>query len=624
MDSKLAINETTKLFADMMSEGLIVINEEGIIEIYNKKAMEIFRINLDIKNSHESGKINKDDIVIICNNSLGEDDGDLDLTTLKYISLDNCGLEKKDAFISISKYDNKHFKASIKKVKEDEKQDCLVLNSKKIEGLSIESKINFVDKFVNIRINNINYHMDYINSIGHIVIIDSKTKEVKFFQYYGYTARGECIKEILEGKEYRSKGKESKEFEVLGKHIKDIHQSNYIIKDTLNIAKGLSDEKYDKFELINGIPTLCSILKVKIGGKVKGAALKVEDKTDIEIITKERDSAIRRLDLVGKELKKEEYVNKAFSSFVGDSSEIMHVKKLALKASLSSSNILILGKSGTGKSVLARLIHNNSNLKENNFVEINCAAIPSELLESELFGYVSGAFTGAQQKGKKGLLEVANNGSVFLDEIGDMPMSSQAKLLRVIQEGVFFPVGGIEPKTVNTRIIAATNKNLEKEILEGRFREDLFYRINVFPIYIPALKERKEDIYDLIKFVLKKFAKRSGLEKIDISSEATNKLIKYDWPGNVRELENILERAINLSEGSLILSKHIIINDIVEDASFKTFSQHIKEEERKHIKNTLNVCFGDTQKAIQILDMSKSNFYKKLNEYNIEYKKKYI
>lgn len=624
MNSKLAINETTRLFTDIMSEGLIVINEEGIIEIYNKKAMEIFRINLDIKNSHEAGKINKDDIVIICNNSLGEDDGDLDLRTLKLIGLDNYDLEKKDAFISISKYYNKSFKSIVKNLKEDYKDNCLILNSKKIPDLDIQCKINFIDKFVNIKINNTDYYMDYINSIGHIVIVDSESKEVKFFQHYGYTARGECIKEILEGKEYLSKGKKNEEFEVLGKHINAIHQSNYIIKDTLDIAKGLADEKYNKFELINGIPTLCSILKVKIGDKVKGAALKVEDKTDIETITKERDSAIRRLNLVGKELKKEEYVNKAFSDFVGESSEIMHVKKLALKASQTSSNILLLGKSGTGKSVLARLIHNNSNLKANNFVEINCAAIPSELLESELFGYVAGAFTGAQQKGKKGLLEVANNGSVFLDEIGDMPMSSQAKLLRVIQEGVFFPVGGIEAKTVKTRIIAATNKNLEKEILEGRFREDLFYRINVFPIYIPALKERKEDIYDLIKLILKKFAEDSNLGKIDISSEATNKLLKYDWPGNVRELENILERAINLSEGSLILSKHIKIDTLVEDLSFKTFSEHIKEEERKHIKNTLNICFGDTQKAIEILDMSKSNFYKKLKEYNIEYKKNYI
>ena len=386
----------------------------------------------------------------------------------------------------------------------------------------------------------------------------------------------------------------------------------------------MSEEKYDKFELINGIPTLCSILKVKIEDKVKGAALKVEDITDIEKVIRERDNALKRLNLAGKELKREEYINKVFSSFTGDSSEIRHVKKLALMASQTSSNILILGESGTGKSVLARLIHENSDLKDNDFVEINCAAIPSELLESELFGYASGAFTGAKKGGKKGLLEVANNGTIFLDEIGDIPMSSQAKILRVIQEGIFFPVGEIKPVKVNTRIIAATNKNLEKEIIEGRFREDLFYRINVFPIYIPALRERKEDIYELIELILEKFTEKMKLEVIDISAEATKKLMKYNWPGNVRELENILERAINLSEGHLILSNHINIDIVEDDLELKTFKEHIKEEERNHIKNTLNICGGDVKRAIEILDMSKSNFYNKLKEYNIEYKKKYI
>ncbi|OQO98975.1 sigma-54-dependent Fis family transcriptional regulator [Geobacillus sp. 44C] len=242
----------------------------------------------------------------------------------------------------------------------------------------------------------------------------------------------------------------------------------------------------------------------------------------------------------------------SLDDIIGSSPAITALKEQARKIAKSESTILIRGESGTGKEVLAQSIHRMSHRSNGPFVAINCAAIPESLLESELFGYEDGAFTGAKKGGKPGRFELAKGGTLFLDEIGDMPLYLQAKLLRVLQERRIERVGGTKSIEVDVRIIAATHKDLESMIANNQFREDLYFRLNVIPLYVPPLRERKEDLYELIQYYMNKFCKRFGKEPKRFSSQALKKIFDYHWPGNVRELENMVEYIVNLEIGDLV------------------------------------------------------------------------
>ncbi|MFP3512199.1 sigma 54-interacting transcriptional regulator, partial [Peribacillus sp. SIMBA_075] len=236
-----------------------------------------------------------------------------------------------------------------------------------------------------------------------------------------------------------------------------------------------------------------------------------------------------------------------FASIITNNEKMKYVLKFAKKVAAANSTILILGESGTGKSVLAQYVHENSSRKNGPFLTINCAAIPAELMESELFGYTPGAFTNANRSGKKGLLESVNGGTVFLDEIGDMPLPLQAKMLQVIQEKKFIPIGGNKEKKVDIRIIAATNKDLNEMVKNKTFREDLYYRLNVVDIKMLPLRERKEDISPLTYYFLYKFNRNYEMNKL-ISEDCLKWLTHYSWPGNVRQLENLIERLVITSD----------------------------------------------------------------------------
>ncbi|HEY8362504.1 MAG TPA: sigma 54-interacting transcriptional regulator [Tissierellaceae bacterium] len=615
--------DLVKMFTDMMSEGFIVIDSQGKIQVYNQKAKEIFGISNTSGIKHKEGKLEPGDIVIIGDNSLGQDDGNLTGDSLKVIGIKNTNIKEGDSIIAIGTYKRKgSFEPILKHLKNGHNEGLLEVETK-IKGISIKTKIDFVNKIISIVVDNIEYKMTYINAIGHMVVLDGKTMEMKFYQSYGYTARGESVNELLKGRKYRAKGEGTESLDVIGKDIFEIHKSNYMIKQFYNVARGENITYTDKFEEINGYPTMCTLLPVEIDGKRVGAALKVEDISQIKKVIAERDQAIRELEEAQSKLLNEKAFNKAFPSFIGFSQQIENVKRLALKASKINSNILILGESGTGKSILAKAIHENSKYKDKPFVHVNCGAIPETLLESELFGYEKGAFTGARSEGKKGLFELADGGTLFLDEIAEIPLSLQAKLLEAIQEKSFYRVGGTQKVTVNIRIIAATNKNLEKEMQEGRFREDLYYRINVFPIWIPPLRERKQDIISLVDYLLPKICKELGCKPKRISAEAMNLLLSYDWPGNIRELENVLERAVNLTEGNNILSKHIQIpnkksQDGYKEIAIKDLKTYLEEQEKKAIIDTLNFYNGDKKRTMEALNISKTTFYEKLKKYGIK------
>ncbi len=311
-----------------------------------------------------------------------------------------------------------------------------------------------------------------------------------------------------------------------------------------------------------------------------------------------------------------------FKDILGESPSIVETKKIALKASQSSSTILITGESGTGKDLFARAIHSNSDRRNNPFIAVNCAAIPENLLESELFGYENGAFTGAKRGGKIGKFELANTGTIFLDEIGDLKLNLQAKLLRVIQEREVERIGGNSPIPLDIRIIAATNKNLEKKVANGEFREDLYYRLNVIPIYIEPLRNRVEDIEELSRFLLKKYALKLDKEVSGFTEEVMDIFRNYKWPGNVRELENIIEYSINMATENMITIKNLpeqFKSTKVQDQNFKirTLKEIEKEEIEKAIKKYGMDKIG-MKEITESLGVSRATIYRKIREYKIE------
>ena len=311
-----------------------------------------------------------------------------------------------------------------------------------------------------------------------------------------------------------------------------------------------------------------------------------------------------------------------FDDITGVSAQIKSTIEIAKKYSRTNSNVLLIGQSGTGKEMFAQSIHNHSLRKEGPFVAVNCAAIPDNLLESELFGYTAGAFTGARKNGKQGYFELAHNGTLFLDEIGEIPLQFQAKLLRAIQEREIMPIGSDKVLSINVRIIAATNKNLEKLVEKEEFREDLLYRLDVLRINIPPLSQRKEDIPILVK---KYFLENAP--DTDITNEAYKALMNYKWNGNIRQLFNICERLSVLKQGETITEKDIYdvmpeyqkISDISYTKDTKKEStQSDNNDEKSLIISALEKCRYNKQKTASYLGISRSTLWKKINEYNIE------
>jgi len=311
-----------------------------------------------------------------------------------------------------------------------------------------------------------------------------------------------------------------------------------------------------------------------------------------------------------------------FKNMIGNSRILKDVLNTILIVAPSETSVLILGESGTGKELVAQSIHALSRKKSKPFVKVNCAALPATLIESELFGHERGAFTGAFEK-RIGKFEQANGGTIFLDEVGEMPAETQVKLLRVLQEKEIERIGGRETIKIDVRIIAATNRNLEKEIAEGRFRMDLYYRLNVFPVTLPPLRERKEDIPVLSAFFIHKYAQKIGKQINSVSSEAMKKLMLYDWPGNIRELENLIERSVLLTTGG-------VINDAGIPQTQKSFVQplknhdHIKtieENERDHIIAALTKCGGKISGdggAAELLNINASTLNSRIKRLGIK------
>lgn len=606
-------------FMDNLSRGLVYVDKDSRIMVYNQKAREITGIDFEHTSTHECGEIMEGDIVIIADNDLGDDDGDLSVDDLKLINIHDNKIQQRDMILGMGVYKNKKIEPAYKYIREHRLNTPFVLDNHYL-GFHITVTIEPVEKTINIIVNEKRFSMFFFNSVGHMVVIDGKNGKIKFFQMPGYSVRRESVGIILRGGKFLAKKETNEEkFPIIGRKLLEIFEESELTRKIFEILKDKDVKVKDTLYEINRRPFICSLIpftnQTKPDG-IEGVFMMIQDASKLETLLDDRNRIIEEIEKkhqVHSSYRKA-FPQDAFRKFVGSGTLIEDVKYLAYKASCTKFNVIITGESGTGKSQLAREIHNLKNA-DSPFVEVNCNAITPSLFESELFGYVGGAFTGASTSGKIGYFEAANGGTIFLDEIGEIPMDIQVKLLQVLQNKSIYKVGSSKPVQVNVRVIAATNKDLEEEVKQGNFRRDLFYRINVFPIVIPPLRERKTDLYVLINQIMQKICERYEIPLKQFSGGALRKMLSYRWPGNVRELENIIERAITLCESSLIYPEHIHIDS---NKPAMTLRELLQEEEMCILQETLMKYNGDKNMVMKELDISKSTFYDKCKRYGIQ------
>lgn len=406
--------------------------------------------------------------------------------------------------------------------------------------------------------------------------------------------------------------------EIIGNYIADFFP-DAILSNVLKTKQPLKNVRHSPKKDYDVVITATPIW---INEKLIGAVSTDRDITEVERLSKELQKANDTLKFLENEVNR--FSNHNSGSIISNNKKMIEKIYMAKKVAKSEVSVLITGESGTGKEIFARLIHEYSE-KRGLFIPVNCSAIPTELFESEFFGYEHGAFTGASRKGKSGLFELAQDGTIFLDEIGDLPMFMQAKLLRVLQEGQIKKVGGEDFISVNARVVSATNKDLSKMVETGEFREDLYYRVNVVEITLPPLRERGEDVLLLIHNFLKEISEKNNREIPTIDSETLRILQNYGWKGNIRELKNTIEHLVVLCQNNHITKDIIpqyIINNIEMNCNMREESldlnQSVKQLEIRLIREALEYSGGSKIEAAKLLNISRPTLYYKMDNYKID------
>ncbi len=408
-----------------------------------------------------------------------------------------------------------------------------------------------------------------------------------------------------------------KKEDLIGLNVVDV-----VDNTRLDVVLKTGKSEIAQIQIVKGKKIIATRIPVYAKGKIVGAIGKIlfRDVDELNNLYMKINNIEKELNLYRDEFKKANKAEYALESIIGDSPEIKRLKEMTKNVASTNSNVLILGESGTGKELFAHAIHNNSKRVEAPFIKVNCGAIPYELLESELFGYEEGAFTGARKGGKIGKFKAADGGTIFLDEIADLPMNMQVKLLRVLQDRVIERIGSNTSEKVDVRVIAATNKNLEEMVEHESFRLDLYYRLNVVSIRIPSLRDRKDDIPLLSKHLINKVSIKESRQVHGISNQALDMMKNYQWPGNIRELENILERAINfLGDDKTILPKHLPpkINGGTGFYYDRSLKDTLEEVEKEAIIRSLIQSKGNKSKAAKLLNISRTSLYEKMDKYGI-------
>ena len=419
--------------------------------------------------------------------------------------------------------------------------------------------------------------------------------------------------------------------EAIGKHCTEVVENTrmHIIVKTGQMEIG----HIQRISNRNIIATRIPIIKE---GKIIGAIGKImfHDIQQFKALGDQISEMESKLSYYQTELQRLQERRLSFQSIIGESAKMKEVKMMALKVSKSRSTVLIRGESGTGKELFAHAVHHASPRASGTFIRLNCAAIPRDLLEAELFGYEEGAFTGAKKGGKPGKIELADKGTLFLDEIGDMSLDMQVKLLRVLQEKEIERIGGTKIQKVDVRFIAATHRNLREMVQRGEFREDLYYRLNVFEIDIPPLRDRKEDMIHITEFLIKKLNGELGSNVISLDERVRDIFMEHDWPGNIRELENVLERAMNVIEGMIIQVYHLPAylrkKNLEEELNHEIFTMdqekhetsyllqaEVESAEKRAITRALEKTAGNVKEAAELLGIHRASLYRKIEKYEM-------
>lgn len=479
---------------------------------------------------------------------------------------------------------------------------------------------------------------------GSIVILESKGKSIQSLESIisryesALNLLSECILGVneqgivnfLSGSYAQFLGIDDPK-EAIGKHCTEVVENTrmHIIVKTGQMEIG----HIQRISNRNIIATRIPIIKE---GEIIGAIGKImfHDIQQFKALGDQISEMESKLSYYQTELQRLQEGRLSFQSIIGESAKMKEVKMMALKVSKSRSTVLIRGESGTGKELFAHAVHRASPRASGTFIRLNCAAIPRELLEAELFGYEEGAFTGAKKGGKPGKIELADKGTLFLDEIGDMSLDMQVKLLRVLQEKEIERIGGTKIQKVDVRFIAATHRNLREMVQRGEFREDLYYRLNVFEIDIPPLRERKEDMIHITEFLIKKLNGELGSNVLSLDKRVRDIFMEHDWPGNIRELENVLERAMNVIEEMIIqvhhlpaylrkkdleeeLYREIITMDQEQDEGSYSLQVEVESAEKRAITRALEKTAGNIKEAADLLGIHRASLYRKIEKYEM-------
>ncbi len=407
--------------------------------------------------------------------------------------------------------------------------------------------------------------------------------------------------------------------DAVGRHVTEVIENT-----RMHVVAKTGIAEIAQLQKIRGHEMICSRIPILEGGKVVAVVGKVmfQDVDDLFAMTGRFAALKKELEFYKSELNKRLVARYSFDNIVGTSPGLERVKALGRKVARSDTTVLLCGESGTGKELFAHSLHVESHRALGPFVKVNCAAIPETLFESELFGYKAGAFTGAQKHGKKGRFALADKGTIFLDEVSELPAGMQVKLLRVLQEREIEPVGAVEPEPVDVRILAATNKDLEVLMKQGAFRQDLYYRLDVVKLEIPALRERREDVPLIAESLLRQLEKETGIPVEGLSDDARDVLLAYPWPGNVRELRNVLEQALYVKGGNVIgrrdLPRALVAAAAGTAEELRTLRALLRQTEEELIRAALHEAKGDKLVAASRLGISKSSMYAKIEQYGIE------
>lgn len=597
---------------DHVSEGIAILDSNLDIRYANLSFHMMMGLYPQFGPGHAEGRWEKGDIIILACNQIEMEEHMLFIEDLQYIGVDARDIKPGEGIIAIGVLGGEIGSAFVKII--PSRKTCFVEQMEyQLDGKThILVQINDMEHELNVYINHEKIMLKYQFYNALCVALEKTSHTLKFYQSRGYTLRKENFSDLVQGRHYAEKNNIKTELQLCaGKNFRDLHPEAECVRAAQKVLTG-------KTNGIEGIPFIFNFLSYNVSiyqqkdkhGQVQGCIAIFKNMTAVKQL---QDKILA-----------EDKEKQSFVDIVGTSKEIHHSITLAKKIAKSTSTVLILGESGTGKGLFAKAIHENSHRASRPFIPVNMAAIPENLMESELFGYVKGAFTGASDKGSIGKFQAAENGTLFLDEIGELDINLQSKLLQAVQEGIIYPVGSATPIEVDIRLIAATNKDLEEEVECGRFRKDLYYRLNVITLDMIPLRHRKEDIRPLVEYILPKVSQKIEKRVTEIDADVWNVFYLYDWPGNVRELENILESAANLTEDSMIHMEDLpkrITNEVnhkfTANNTIATIKDISSNAEKEMIANILSITRGNKTDAAKMLNISRSSLYNKINKYQL-------